>query len=165
VYNEDILYYSVENADIPNNWKESDFDLSIWEQASGGFGYGDNDDNTILYGLHSIYISIPFDIVDLEDINEAALHADYDDGFVAYLNGVEVARSNLGEVGQNIAFDEFAFEPHEANLYQGQQPESFNISNDFFQSDRNIISIQIHNRNATSSDFSSNFFLSVGVSS
>jgi len=160
-----VWYYKVGNADIPNNWQVIDFDFYTWEQAAGGFGYGDNDDNTILFGLHSIYISIPFEIQDLEDINEAVLHADYDDGFVAYLNGVEIARNNLGEVGQEVAFDEFAFEPHEANLHQGQQPEAFKISADYFHSGQNLLSIQIHNINTTSSDFSSNFFLSLGISS
>ena len=35
----------------------------------------------------------------------AILNMDFDDGFVAWINGVEIARSNLGSVGDIPAYN------------------------------------------------------------
>ena len=42
----------------------------------------------------SLYIRIPFTITDKTLISELELNMKYDDAFVAYINGREVARSN-----------------------------------------------------------------------
>src|SRR5690606_2000599 len=44
----------------------------------------------------SIYIRIPFEISDPALVGKLDLAMNYDDGFVCYLNGVEVARRNAG---------------------------------------------------------------------
>ncbi len=46
----------------------------------------------------------------------ALLNMDFDDGFVAWINGVEIARSNLGTVGDYPAFNAAAID-HEAVMY------------------------------------------------
>jgi hypothetical protein len=43
----------------------------------------------------------------------ALLSIDYDDGFIAYLNGKEIARNGL--IGYPPPFDDFAAIDHEAN--------------------------------------------------
>ena len=48
-----------------------------------------------LHGRNSgAYLRIPFNIIDLELFDQLRLAVQYDDGFVAYLNGREVARRN-----------------------------------------------------------------------
>ena len=42
----------------------------------------------------SAYVRVPFSAVDPGDFDACRLKMKYDDGFVAYLNGVEVARRN-----------------------------------------------------------------------
>ena len=48
----------------------------------------------------SVFIRIPFKInndIDLKSLSELKLRMRYDDGFVAYLNGVRVASSNASD--------------------------------------------------------------------
>jgi hypothetical protein len=49
---------------------------------------------------------------------------DYDDGFVAYLNGVEIAREQMG-INVLPRFDEAASGQHDALIFQNQAPEKF----------------------------------------
>jgi len=73
-----------------------------WTYGRGGFGYGDAgiaDENTAvnLAGWAStLYIRQVFEVLS-EPAAEARLElvVDYDDGFVAYLDGQEIARANL----------------------------------------------------------------------
>ena len=47
-----------------------------------------------------------FEIQDISQIISGVLHVDYDDGFVAYLNGVEIARENIGAPGERPVYNE-----------------------------------------------------------
>jgi hypothetical protein len=62
-----------------------------------GIGYGDNDDATVLSDMVNKYVSVylrrKFAIANPEQLQNLILSVDYDDGFIAYLNGTEVARS------------------------------------------------------------------------
>ncbi|MEJ2055800.1 MAG: lamin tail domain-containing protein, partial [Calditrichaceae bacterium] len=85
----DSWRYFPGTSEPPANWNSSDFDDSSWETGNSGFGYGDGDDQTELSaGLLSVYLRKTFVIEDIQDLVSAVLHIDYDDGFVAYLNGV-----------------------------------------------------------------------------
>lgn len=52
----------------------------------------------------SVFMRHIFEVSDLEQITQLALKIKYEGGFVAYLNGVEVARRNLGEDGSPAPF-------------------------------------------------------------
>jgi hypothetical protein len=57
------------------------------------------DMETALFGRQtSVYVRLPFPAHVNQPLDALALHVRYDDGFVAYLNGVEVARSNTPDV-------------------------------------------------------------------
>ena len=144
------------------NWNTLAFNDQNWNSGQGGIGYGDNDDNTIIAVTPSLYLRKEFEINDLNDITQLLFHADYDDGFIAYLNGIEIMRSNNFN-SFNPGYTELTNANHEAVLYNGGIPES-----KFFNSDEiseilvqgaNILAIQIHNASTTSSDMSGNFFL------
>ena len=79
-----------------DNWKAPDFDDSLWDTGASGIGYGDGDDETVIQPLTSIFMRKEFTIDDPSEIQKMALSMDYDDGFVAYLNGTEIARANIG---------------------------------------------------------------------
>jgi hypothetical protein len=72
---------------------------------------------------------------------------DYDDAFVAYLNGIEIARSNIGVASWQPQHSDIAFDVHESLVNQGNIPEEFKISNDVLKSllieGNNLLSIQI----------------------
>lgn len=163
VYNNDEWEYAVGSNAIPLDWIQPGFDASQWETGEGGFGYGDEDDNTILENILSVYIRKDFLVTSKASIARVLLHADYDDGFAAYLNGEEIARKNLGEVGVQSSYNYPADDTVEPKLPYGGIPSTFEIDTAVLSEGTNTLAIQIHNRTGSSSDLSSNFFLSVGV--
>ncbi len=150
------------------DWKFLSFDDSSWDESSGGFGYADEDDGTPVEGFPSIYLRKIFQVTDVTAISEIILHADYDDAFVAYLNGTEIARSSNIE-GLSPAFDTYATVDHEASLSQGLLPETYTLDNGDVQNlivdGDNILAIQVHNVSNTSSDMSSSFYVTGFVDS
>ena len=86
-------------------------------------------------------------------MSELVLHVDYDDAFIAYINGHEIARANIGHVGESIAHDRPADAGHEALLLQGQPPELFDVADlSVLQGGTNVLAIQVHNMSFGSSD-------------
>jgi len=68
-----------------------------YERGSGYETYITTDVGAQMYGTNgSCYIRIPFTFSgDKDTFDGMTLHAQYDDGFIAYLNGVEIARRNV----------------------------------------------------------------------
>lgn len=60
---------------------------------------------TMFGGAASAFVRIPFGVADLANIESLRLRLKFDDGFVAYINGQEVARTNAP---QTLAFDSAA---------------------------------------------------------
>ncbi len=136
-----------------SEWAKPDFDDSGWEQGQTGIGYGDGDDETVLDDMRgnylSVFVRIPFAVQDTDAISSLSLNMDYDDSFIAYLNGHEIARSNV--TGDPPAFDQSADGNHEAGT-----PEEFNVADavQYLQDGENVLAIEGHNVSLTSSDFS-----------
>jgi hypothetical protein len=160
-------YYQVPTAASSPEWITPSFTVNSWLQGNGGFGFGDGDDNTIIPSTSvSVYTRIEFNIVNINEIVAMALHFDYDDGFVAYLNGVEVARNGLSGTGQP-SYNQLASISHEAKLYQNQLPDQYlfyqNQLNGLLVNGTNVFCVEVHNQLANSTDFTCRNFLSVGV--
>ena len=158
--------YRLGTTEPPPNWKNIGFDDVSWSLGASGFGYGDNDDATIIPQVISLYVRKSFIIADKNAISKALLHVDYDDAFVAYLNGVEIARANIGTPGDYTAYNHSATTYREAIMYQGGKPDQF-ILNDvhtLFRNGENVLAIQVHNFGISSSDLSLIPFLSIGFS-
>lgn len=157
----DNVNYIVPEAPVDESWITTDFDDAAWRTGQLGIGYGDGDDTTpIASGTRSVFLRKTFSISDINNIEELILDIDYDDSFVAYLNGVEVARSFIS--GQPPAYNATANGNHEAEMYSGGSPERFYIANprDVIKNGTNVLAIQAHNISSTSSDFSIIPFLS-----
>jgi hypothetical protein len=157
--------YIVPDSDIGAGWHEPEFVDNIWLTGPGGFGYGDNDDSTIVESFSmSVFIRKEFNFSDFANLGRLVLSVDFDDGFVAYINGHEVARSNLGSPGEYIAFDTPADGNREAVLYSGGAPIHFEIENPsaILVEGKNVLAIQVHNNAASSSDLSLIPFLTTG---
>lgn len=163
IYNDDQWRYAIGSSDIPLEWIDQDYEIEQWNLGQGGFGYGDDDDNTILNDVLSVFIRKDFNIESKSLLSALLLHADYDDGFVAYLNGVEIARKNLGVQGVRPPYNETAINTVEPKLAQNQIPDAFQLDLDLLNEGTNVLAIQVHNRDDNSSDLSSNFFLSAGI--
>ncbi|MBN1779872.1 lamin tail domain-containing protein, partial [bacterium] len=162
----DIWKYSPGSASIGNQWPHFGYDDASWSSGPGGFGYGDQDDSTVVNPTVSLYIRKPFQIDAVSGIQLALLHMDYDDAFVAYINGTEVARSNIGHSGVQPGYDQTADASHEAKMYSGGLPEVFIIEQveTVFRQGQNVLAVQVHNAGPASSDLTVISFLTLGMS-
>ena len=168
IFAEDDWRYIIPSFAVETGWNTNEFDVSNWDEGPGGFGYGDGDDGTIIDPAISVYFRRNFSVSDLTKLSSAVLSADYDDGFVAYLNGHEIGRSyNLSAPGTFVPYDETTTYDHEASLYNGGLPESFILDSleldSFLTTGENVFAVQIHNVGINSSDMSGNFYLSFGI--
>lgn len=151
------------------NWRTLAFDDNAWLTGAGGVGYGDNDDATVIdisggVQVMSVFLRKKFTVVDKSKIEWGILSVDYDDGFVAYLNGTEIARANMDGRGDFPAFTQNSNGFGDEALVN---PLPFRIEKEKLQSlltnGENVLAVQVHNENATSSDLTSNVYLSVGI--
>jgi hypothetical protein len=168
----------VPTGQISDNWKGGGtFNDSSWTLVTGspgGIGYerGSGYENYLsidlgaqMYnGNTSCYIRIPFNIVSLDagSFNFMRLGIRYDDGFVAYINGTEVARRNASGTpawnsGSNGTHDDSAavnLEVIDISAYVGTLKQG-----------GNILAIQGLNTSQTSSDLLISAMLTAGESS
>ncbi len=146
----------------PSTWRAVGFDDSTWLSGPSGFGYADNDDATVLSDMINTYSAVfirrKFNITNPATVTQLTLSVDYDDGYVAYINGVEVARSASmgGTVGTPPAFNALATGSHEASGGDSspQPVEVTHPSPSVLVAGANVIAIQCHNNTIGSSDFS-----------
>lgn len=163
----DTWKYIIPASEPDTNWRYPVFDDSGWNDGAGGLGYADGDDKTILEsGTQSVFLRKKFNVTDTSKIESLLLNADYDDAFVAYINGVEIARGG-GLVARYPAYNSLASFTREAIMYSGANPESFLVKRanwkKFLTHGENVLSVQVHNDTKTSSDLSAIMFLSAGI--
>jgi len=147
--------YLVPRSEPPSSWKDIDFDDDSWKSGKSGFGYGDGDDSTEIEATMSVFLRKTITVTKIDDIKQGYLHIDFDDAFVAYLNGEEIVRSNIGMPGIPPAFNTPADNyDHEASLYQGGSADEFFIPSisDYLVEGENVLAIQVHNHSTGSSD-------------
>lgn len=165
IYPYQSWHYLPATAEPPSDWNELNFDDSQWETGPGGIGYADGDDATQIQPVISVYMRMKFTLVDTSNITDMLFYIDFDDAFIGYINGTEIARSNIN--GINPEYDTEANSPREATMYTGGLPQEFQIpaSNlkNIISNGENVLALQIHNRSISSSDLSAIPFLLVGV--
>ena len=138
-----------------------DAEKSGWKTGEAGFGYGDNDDRTVLNDMQDNYTTIfvrkEFEIPEGTDLKRLGLLINYDDGFALYANGRRLMTSN------NVTIDDetgdVSVNDHEAN---GAEYFSLGEYASAFRPGKNVIAIQGYNRNLTSTDFTLDPHLIVG---
>jgi len=160
-----LWQYYPATTELPKDWKELSFDDTSWLTGKGGIGYADGDDSTIVDPVISLFLRVEFNLADTGNISAVYFYMDYDDAFVAYINGNEIARANIS--GTVPAYDTEANTAREATMYQGGLPEEYQVPSTAFSTllkeGQNVLAIQVHNHNITSSDLSALPFLIVGV--
>ncbi|MEX0586755.1 MAG: CotH kinase family protein, partial [Pirellulales bacterium] len=125
--------------------------LSIAEvRAFGPQGYSALIQTDIESSLKNInagaYLRNTFDVADPSSFDQLTLNLNYDDGFVAYLNGTEFARGNA-PAGTPF-FDAAAMAEHPGGLLQ-----SFSVSVGLLQAGTNVLAIHGLNTAAGDGDF------------
>ncbi len=93
-------------------WKTAGYDDASWQQGALGAGYDANKGNDsrriylpLIGGLDledamasnygGCLMRVPFEVEDPQEVLSLTLRMKFDDGFIAYLNGTEVARMNV----------------------------------------------------------------------
>jgi hypothetical protein len=108
-----VISPSGENAAVDDHWREVGFDDAAWLDGVRSVGFdrdGTNDfgpyvGRTLTAGempstgapRYTAYVRYKFDVENVEQFDALALSLRFDDGFIAYINGREVARANFGE--------------------------------------------------------------------
>ncbi|TFH25919.1 MAG: hypothetical protein E4H10_08560, partial [Bacteroidia bacterium] len=65
--------YLVPSSPVDANWTDPGFDDSGWTYATGGVGYGDEDDNTIISQAISVYCRYDFTLSSTDIIADLIL--------------------------------------------------------------------------------------------
>src|SRR5688572_16575737 len=148
------------------DWKSASdaFLDATWLTGPGGFGYEDGDDATVLNVMSNrfstLYVRREFVISNSPNTNEQLrLIMDWDDGFVAWLDGEEIARSSNapGAPGTEPAYNAISLQPnHEASAGGGAAPATYNLGRavDRLAPGPHVLAIIGLNGATNSSDFS-----------
>jgi hypothetical protein len=155
----DVWKYTKGTAEPPADWNTIGFGDSGWVSGASGIGYGDGDDATLLSDMQNSYSTVYtrrlFNVANPAALSGLELKVDYDDGFVAYLNGVEVARRNVPAGFR--AYNSLASSSHEASGgTSGNAPETISLNAYLGQlvSGTNVLAVQGINATLASSDLS-----------
>jgi hypothetical protein len=126
-------------------WQQVDFDDSAWFVGIGSFGVGQlYDPDVFLSDMPSHYLAAyfrnRFTLSDPASVKWLLLRIDYDDGFVAYLNGTEIARRGFAP-GATVSFNTPAVP---AGRSWGEEINLTAFTNLLIAGD-NVLAIELHN--------------------
>jgi hypothetical protein len=130
-------------------WRQVDFDDSTWLSGGAILGFGDLDEATVLDDMQGNYISFyvrkDFQLSNPRAVENLVLEVEYDDGYVAYLNGTEVASGNM-PAGRS--FDTKAI----ASKEKAKEQIDLTGKKDLLLSGKNVVAFQVHNQTITGND-------------
>jgi hypothetical protein len=154
----------------PEGWSQPGFDDSAWEKAPTGIGYGDEDDKTILEdmrctlsaplegeekscaggGYLAFFVRRAFQRPEVPEGQKLFVKLSYDDGFVLYLNGVQVRRVNMPDgvvTHETAAASSVGDAPKEADAI-------IVLPAELLADGENLLAASVHNVNLASTDAS-----------
>jgi hypothetical protein len=149
--------YLDDGSDQGTAWTGTGFDDSGWASGPAQLGYGDGDEATVVgFGpsatnkFITTYFRHTFSVTNASVYAEVALRLLRDDGAVVYLNGTEIARSNMpaGTITSTTAAASTVGGSTESALF------SFPVDPALLLDGDNVVAVEIHQRNGTSSDIS-----------
>ncbi len=145
-----------ENGQYPRvgntaSWQQPAFNDSLWKSGAGPFGFGNtgvalgtNVSKDVQNRAPSLYLRKKFSATagNASSTTTLQLAVRYNDGFIAYLNGVEIARRNMGNPGMFAFRDQTAF-----NTQTDNSVTTINLgqARNFLVAGENTLSIQVHN--------------------
>lgn len=147
--------YHAQGVDLGVAWQQAAYPDTGWPTGPGALGYGDPFIVTpIPYGpdlnnkYPTSYFRTTFQVVDSPaSITSLTLNINYDDGFAAYLNGQEIARRGLAA---GAGYAAYAVN-HEGGIYETIDVGAFIGA---LVSGANVLAVEVHQTNASSSDLS-----------
>jgi hypothetical protein len=123
-------------AKPPANWAALRFADGGWLTGPSGFGFGDNDDATVLSDMEDNYTTVftraTFQVFNVGTVTKVSILHEYDDGLAVYLNGTRIFSRNAPptiintstatsshEASQNLLRQDFTDAPTRALLVNG----------------------------------------------
>ncbi|HVR73705.1 MAG TPA: chitobiase/beta-hexosaminidase C-terminal domain-containing protein, partial [Planctomycetota bacterium] len=132
----------------PADWKSPGLDDSTWPRGRPGFGFGNDTGirTPLPAGIGPVFLRRTFDFQ--PEQRNIVLQVRYDDGFVAYLNGIRVASGNFPE-GEEPSFASRATRGHSATTV-----ERFDLTArmDLLEAGENVLAIAVLNQIPTNND-------------
>ena len=144
--------YNATGTDLGTAWRQPAYSDSAWATGIGILGYGEPYVATAIpSGPDSLtrypttYFRIRFEMPNpLPTILSLTLTAQYDDGFVVYLNGVEVARRSISGTAYAILATS-----HEAGAYE---IVDLSAARSALVPGTNLLAVEVHQASLTSPD-------------
>jgi len=116
-WNSYVSYFAAQE-EPPEEWFMPNFDDSAWPADTNTIGFGEGfQRTTVSKETKSLYLRYKFNLTNPQNIEKLSFIADYDDGYVAYLNGKEILRVNISDSVQFPAFDDVTTRSHETEYY------------------------------------------------
>ncbi len=154
-------------ATVP--WGVLNFNDSAWVETAGPVGFDASVPPDYVLGTNlvsemrgkaaAVYARTRFSVTSADAASTAPLQMviDYDDALIVYLNGVEVARRNVGEANTVTPYNALAASGHNASYDGGStvvrdETILLGAARSLLVEGDNILAIQIHNSSLTSSD-------------
>jgi hypothetical protein len=146
-----LWQYLAGSAPRGRSWTQLNFNADGWKTGEAGFGYNYANNRTQLANMLNnysvVYLRREFQVEQVDRITDLGLLALYDDAFIAYLNGAEVARKGIdrgrGAYIQGIKSHD-AKDPEFVPLRDWQR---------HLRNGNNVLTIEAHNHQVGSSDF------------
>lgn len=160
--------YLDNGTDQGTAWRATGFADGGWAQGPAELGYGDGGEATVVNcgpsaptctsgNYITTYFRKSFSVVDQSSIAGLELKIQRDDGAVVYINGVEVARTNMPAT--TISYTTLA-----STAVSGSGETTyitFPLSPSVVTNGTNVVAVEVHQSGATSSDISFNLSLQV----
>jgi hypothetical protein len=159
--------YLDNGSDQGTNWYSVSFNDGSWQTGKAQLGYGDGDEQTtVSYGPNSnnkyitTYFRKTFQLSS-SDLSSARIIVRImrDDGAVVYVNGKEIIRSNMGQG----AISYLIHAPSSVNGSEESQYFEYAVDASCFVAGTNVIAVEVHQSDATSSDLSFDLELTLFV--
>ena len=151
----DIWKYDDSGTDLGTAWKETDFDDSGWTSGPATIGFESSSNTAVnivtelTAGTEIItyYFRHEFTVDDPASLNSFLIHGLFDDGWIVYLNGVEVNRESMP--GDVVDFTTLAY------IHEARNWEIIDLiapARVLLNAGNNVLAIELHQSTATSSD-------------
>ena len=154
--------YLDDGSDQGTAWRGTDFDDGEWAFGPAQLGYGDGDEATVVsYGSNpsnkhiTTYFRHEFDVSNVWAFTDLTINVQRDDGAVIYLNGQEIARSNMPAGGINYQTRTGVVGGGAESMFYEYHKNPTGI----LVEGENVLAVEIHQTAPTSSDISFNLEL------
>lgn len=135
------------------HWQEMDFDDTLWSSGTAPLGAGTGTTTNLSALMQNktptLYVRKIFNLSTQQaaSFGDLILTVSYDDGFVAFINGREAARANMGPARQ---FSYAQMTTYRADA--GGTPVQYNLGPlvNWLVPGTNVLAVQVHNRDLTS---------------